>query len=108
MLDFDGILSIDKRNDMSSPQRFCHPLQQVARSAAIPIEGSRFFWHQKGPGLSNPNQFVAALHVRDVDDAVFDMLTRMRVYVISVFDASDGTGGQHPGNCRSNYILAET
>ena len=38
---------------------------------------------------------------------VFDMLTRMRVYVISVFDASDGTGGQHPGNCRSNYILGK-
>lgn len=69
MLDFDGILSIDKRNDMSSPQRFCHPLQQVARSAAIPIEGSRFFGIKKGPGLSNPDQFVAALHVRDVDDA---------------------------------------
>lgn len=54
---------------MSSPQRFCHPLQQVARSAAIPIEGSRFFGIKKGPGLSNPDQFVAALHVRDVDDA---------------------------------------
>lgn len=33
----------------------------------------------------------------------FDMLTRMRVYVISVFNASNDTGGQHPGSHRSSY-----